>query len=254
MAEKYEVSIRTIKRDLELIREQLLIDIKCTGGAHPKYSTSPEEFLSLDKRLSKQGLLLFALIESFSRNHFLFPLDFKLIRDNMKLPISDSFLELTGHISYEMSEEKPISLDLFYSLMESIQDKMQLNIKYYNLKDSVSCRKVETYHLRNSDGQWYLIGWCHFRNCVRIFHVSRIISWRRVNVPFSQSLSFEQISNILDSSFGIMIDTDGDAVPVSILFKGRAVKLVEGKRWHDKQIIEIVPGGMKVTFPVDSFE
>ena len=32
------------------------------------------------------------------------------------------------------------------------------------------------------------------------------------------------------------------------------MKLVEGKRWHNEQTVKTVPEGLKVTFPVESFE
>ncbi|OQY32612.1 MAG: hypothetical protein B6241_10600 [Spirochaetaceae bacterium 4572_59] len=252
--EKYEVSNRTVKRDIEYVRERLAIDIQCSGGSHPVYTISEEETLSLYRRQADQGLLLLALLDSFSRNQFLFPLDYRQLRDNLNLPLSDQYLDLTEHVSYEMTEEKAIKLDLFHALMASIQDQKQLSIQYSDLKGELTRRRIEACHLRNSDGQWYLLAWCHLRNDLRIFHVSRIRAWGALDIPFTQTMTKAEINHVLDNSFGIMTNRSGAAITVSILFSGKAAKLVEGKRWHEEQSEEFVPGGLKVSFPVESFE
>lgn len=252
--EKYEVSNRTIKRDIEYVRDRLAIDIRCSGGAHPVYTITEEELNSLYQRQADQGLLLLALLDSFSRNHFLFPLDYRQLRDNLNLPMSDNYLDLTEHVTYEMTEEKAIKLDLFHALMASIQNQKQLSIQYSDLKGELTRRRIEACHLRNSDGQWYLLAWCHLRKDLRIFHVSRISAWGALETPFSQTLSKDEVDHVLDNSFGIMTNRRGTVIPVTILFSGKATKLVEGKSWHREQSVEVVPEGFKVSFPVESFE
>ncbi len=252
--EKYEVSNRTVKRDIEFVRDRLAIDIQCSNGSHPLYTITEDDRCALNRRQADQSLLLFALLDSFSRNHFLFPMDYKQLRDSLNLPLSNQFLNLAEHITYEMSEEKSIKLDLFHSLMASIQDKKQISIGYSDLKGEITRRRVEPCHLRNSDGQWYLLAWCHLRGDLRIFHVSRISGWSALERPFTMSVTQGEICRVLDNSFGIMSDKNGCVTPVTVLFSGKAVKLVEGKRWHEEQIVEVVPEGLKVSFPVESFE
>ncbi|MBF9014132.1 YafY family protein [Oceanispirochaeta sp. M2] len=186
-------------------------------------------------------------------NHFLFPFDSHQIRDSLNLPLSDNIMELTGHISYEMSEEKVIDPNLFHDLMESINESHQIRIKYRNLKGLTQTRMIEPSHLRNSDGQWYLFAWCHFREELRVFHVSRIIRWSCTDMSFEKEMKSDELAISLNSSFGIMLNKK-NCQTVFLRFTGKAISLVKGKIWHEEQSVEVTEEKVDISFPVESYE
>lgn len=141
----------------------------------------------------------------------------------------------------------------FMTLYRQSKKKHRLEISYLNLNGTVSKREIEPHYLRNSDGQWYLLAWCHFREDLRIFHLSRIEKWTLLKKLYVSTVSIDEAANKFDSSFGVMTGT-GNVKSVSILFKGKATHLVSGKKWHGEQVVERVPGGIKVSFPVHSYE
>src|SRR5690606_18555408 len=57
----------------------------------------------------------------------------------------------------------------------AISRRKTIEFSYYSLqRDDVSDRKVDPYHLVFRDGQFYLIGYSHERDEVRVFRLSRI--------------------------------------------------------------------------------
>ena len=57
----------------------------------------------------------------------------------------------------------------------AISRRKRIEFSYYTMqRDEVSDRKVDPYHLVFRDGQFYLIGFAHERDAVRIFRLSRI--------------------------------------------------------------------------------
>ncbi len=252
VVDKFEVSKRTVKRDIEDIRARLGIDIPFSGAFPPRYVISIDDQRYLNMIFEGEGILLLSLLKSISGNRFLFPMDFRQIRNNLNLPDGDSFNDLTDRICYEMSEEKALDYNLFVDITDSIKGQTQLQISYVDLSGNRSSRIIEPQYLRNSDGQWHLVAWCHSRRELRIFHVSRIVEWERIESGYEKKFSIGDIQNFLGSGFGIM---QGDDVKiVSILFSGKAVRLIQGKRWHKDQVIEPVEDGVVISFPVLSFE
>ncbi len=57
----------------------------------------------------------------------------------------------------------------------AISRRKTIEFSYYSMeRDEVSDRKVDPYHLVFRDGQFYLIGYSHERDAVRVFRLSRI--------------------------------------------------------------------------------
>ena len=252
-ADRFEVSVRSIKRDIEYIRERLGVQITYETGISAHYTITEDDQDLLNVIRKGEGLLFLSLLKSLSHNHFLFPVDYKPIRDSLKIPDKGSEIDVTERISYSMSEGKELNFNLFHDLVFSIQKQRQLEISYQDLQGACSKRFIEPQYLRNSDGQWYLLAWCHFREEMRVFHVSRINSWLSTEKPYKISISREKVLKFLDSSFGIMSGA-GATKDVSILFTGKSIRLNQGKKWHPDQRVENTDSGVIVTFPVHTYD
>ncbi len=60
-------------------------------------------------------------------------------------------------------------------LRKAISQKKTITISYHALwKDEVTTRKVDPYGLVWLRGDWLLVGFCHLRDDIRVFHVDRI--------------------------------------------------------------------------------
>jgi predicted DNA-binding transcriptional regulator YafY len=253
VAGKFEVSDRTIRRDIEYIRDRLSIDIQYSKSEDAGYFISEDERLYLVRLFQDEKILFLSLLKSICKNSFLFPIDIDLVSKALNLDKTSSSEMLTDRISYEMSEEKKLDFSLFNILIKSIEKKKQLWISYSDLNGTESKRIIEPQYLRNSDGQWYLLAFCHNREEMRVFHLSRIGDWELLDVDFVNTVELDEILEVFDSSFGIMTGTD-DLKRVSILFKNRAARIVKGKKWHRDQNVEETDLGVVISFPVHSYE
>jgi predicted DNA-binding transcriptional regulator YafY len=249
----FEVSDRTIRRDIEYIRDRLRIEIQYSKGSDAGYFISEKEKEYLVNLQKDESVLFLSLLKSICKNNFLFPVDYNLVGQALRIKDSVSIDNLTDRISYEMSEEKEFDFSLFNIILCSIENKQQLDISYSNLNGSESKRTIEPQYLKNSDGQWYLLAFCHYRNELRIFHLSRISQWKILAHNFISQISLDDIVDVFDSSFGIMTGPN-EITNVSILFKNKTVRMVSGKRWHKDQHMEKVKDGIIVSFPVHSFQ
>ena len=56
----------------------------------------------------------------------------------------------------------------------AVERAVVVNIDYRNSTGEASSRSVEAHGFYNSQGNWFLIGWCQLRNAGRIFRLDRI--------------------------------------------------------------------------------
>src|SRR5918911_1405168 len=62
-----------------------------------------------------------------------------------------------------------------YSLPTAIFRRKTILFDYYTMgRDAVESRKVDPYHLLFQHGQYYLVGYSHERDAVRVFRLTRI--------------------------------------------------------------------------------
>lgn len=60
------------------------------------------------------------------------------------------------------------------ALEEAMAEQRVIRIRYTSRDETTTTRDVEPVLFASTNGQWYLVGWCRFRNAMRWFTVSRI--------------------------------------------------------------------------------
>ncbi len=99
-------------------------------------------------------------------------------------------------------------------LLQVISNRTTVTIEYYTAyRDETTVRDVDPYHLRYHHGAWYLIGYCHTRDCVRVFAIDRIISCNDTGNTFDIPADFF-LEAFLQHSFGIEIGSEPVEVKV----------------------------------------
>lgn len=67
------------------------------------------------------------------------------------------------------------------TIVSAIHDSERIDIDYYTFsRDERSVRRIDPYQVVADQGSWYLTGWCHRSEEVRVFRVDRIASVDRV--------------------------------------------------------------------------
>ena len=172
MAAYFEISMRTVYRDIETL-SMAGIPIISEPGVHGGYSLI--ESFTLDKQVFKIDELL-ALIAGLKGLEGVF--DSKSIRQTVEKveslgnrPEAAQVLEINF---FGWGEGNRIRQSV-QTLYKSINHKTCIRFLYTNLKNQSVNRVVEPLKLFFRSNNWYLLGYCRYRKDYRFFRVSRML-------------------------------------------------------------------------------
>jgi predicted DNA-binding transcriptional regulator YafY len=134
---------------------------------------------------------------------------------------------------------------LFKAINTAIQEKNILEIDYYSFsRDTVTTRKVNPYKLVFKDGFWYLVGYCHHRDKVRVFRVDRIRFFSLTNEKFVPPIDFD-----FEQYMGAAWQMErGEEFYFKVRFFGEAARFIKETNFHpSQQIIEEPEGALIFT-------
>lgn len=180
MADRFQISLRTVYRDVKALDESGVPVIGEAGSGYTimeGYRLPPVMFTQEEA----SALLLGAkLAEQFTdgsvKKHFNAAL-FK-IKAVLRSPDKEYVDSLTEHIEifsqYAPDLESPQqNLSL---LQQAVVHKKIVHLQYRsNAKEEVTLRKVEPIGLLHYSRAWHLIAWCHLRKDYRDFRMSRML-------------------------------------------------------------------------------
>ncbi len=174
LAEKFEVSVRTIYRDIEVI-SGAGIPICMTQGRNGGISLL--ENFTLDKQVlteseKKDMLMAIQSLNSFNKESVksIFSKLSSLFGENQRdyIKIDYSGWENTIEKQFELSKE-------------AILLNKRLSFNYISTKGEKTYREVEPYVLWFKSKAWYLKCFCLEKNEIRLFRLSRITNIRILN-------------------------------------------------------------------------
>ncbi len=185
LARELDVSIRTVNRDIELLRERgLPIDAdRGRGGGHRldrrwsvgRLHLSPAEaidtLLSLAIAEMVQSPLLLAQLAAIRRKiSVAFPDHdqerIRMLRKRILIGKPASAPVLT---SYQPGEAKGMA-----AISAGFFNMQCLQIDYHDQNGSVTKRHIEPHYLVFNMPVWYLLAWDRLRNAIRFFRIDRI--------------------------------------------------------------------------------
>lgn len=177
LADMFEVSLRTIYRDLDAI-DLAGIPIRAISGVGGGYEIMPK--YKLDKKVFSTAELSTILIGLSSVSNMLKgdELMNALVKVKSFIP-SEKAKEIelkTNQISIDVSQWMGNSdIQPYIDFIKSaLQDSKLLSLSYIAHHGSTSIRTVEPYQLILKSNHWYLYGYCLIRNDYRLFRISRM--------------------------------------------------------------------------------
>ncbi|RZJ90469.1 MAG: YafY family transcriptional regulator [Chryseobacterium sp.] len=193
LADKFQVSIRTIYRDIKSLEKagvpiysEAGYGYALAGGYRlPPTLFSKDEALSfavaeklmhqyLDKELSKQFSNALSKMKSVLRTSD---------KENIQTVEDQVVLKSNRKL---FNQEVPTALSTLFS---SIAQKLQVNIKYQKAdSNNAEERTVEPVGVFQENGYWYFMAYCHLRKEVRQFRLDRIKTIGLTTEPFQQKL------------------------------------------------------------------
>ena len=186
LAEEFEVSQRTIYRDLDIL-EGMGIPIERKMGFEGGISII-ENFKLENINFSKSEL---TRIISILNNYYYKDSKTKLLIEKFKNIISDKEMEEQRKLDYFKIEEGYLmhkrEKENIASLKKAIENKNVIEVKYINSDNVISERKLEPYIISIKGNYVYLFANCLLREELRIFRVSRILEIAVTNEKFTEN-------------------------------------------------------------------
>ncbi|MGV3538517.1 MAG: helix-turn-helix transcriptional regulator [Rufibacter sp.] len=186
LAEKFQISVRTVYRDIKALGEQ---GVPVGFEPHKGYFVVQGYFLPPVSFTSEEANALL-LMESM-----VFGFADRSIKDHYSSALGKVKTVLRGHqkekleiLDQNIRFQFPACVNNDYEhlavVQQAISTKCQLEIAYKNNKEETSLRQVEPIGLVFYAFSWHLIAWCHLRQEYRDFRVSRIQRIKNLEVPF----------------------------------------------------------------------
>lgn len=187
LADRFEVSTRTIYRDIEIL-SQANIPIYAIQGKDGGIGIL-EEYVLNKTVLSEE-----------EQNQILFALQGmkKMVGQNER----DIFQKLSALFHKEVNEWIKIDFsnwgkdnsqeERFNRIKRAILNKNQIEFVYYNSKGEASKRRVEPLQIWFKDKSWYLISYCKLKADYRIFKIARIKEIKILGEHFERELPKEE--------------------------------------------------------------
>lgn len=110
-----------------------------------------------------------------------------------------------------------------------------LNIDYFSVnKNNLTVTKVDPYNLIFREGAWYIIAYCHMKDEVETFKVSRIKSVKVTDEIYMRPYTFS-LKEYLKNNWGVF---RGEKIKVSVRFDKKLEDFIKNTKWHINQQIE----------------
>jgi predicted DNA-binding transcriptional regulator YafY len=242
LATALEVSPRTIKRDIELLRTHHDIGIDYNPVDHRYSLTNPSQAFPGARFTESELLALFVARQALAA-HQGSALE-QILNDGFRRLVrrldeeqTYTLGDLAGLLSFRIPAPEDLGAELFRSLTQSLRARLEVTFQYQGLSDSAPLpRRVRPYHMGYLDQKWYLIAWDNHRRGMRTFALSRMHHVTVTDKTFKRPTHFN-LAEYLRGSFGIHSGKPGAETQVEIRFDAWATRLIRERRWHASQEI-----------------
>ncbi|KQT17679.1 DNA-binding protein [Chryseobacterium sp. Leaf404] len=190
LAEKFEVSVRTIYRDVKTLENA---GIPIVGEAGSGYSLM-DGYKLPPVMFTKEEVLSFItaekLMQKFSHeslgNHYQTAMEkVRSVLRNSDKNLIQNIENQIGIYNYNPKKEDTIK-NIIPTILESIAEKQQISIEYKTVDDKISTRTLEVVGVFFEFSYWYMIAYCTLRNDFRQFRIDRILSITKTQNPYLQ--------------------------------------------------------------------
>lgn len=246
LARDLEVSVKSVQRDLEFMRDRLDLPI----AYHPQrwgyhYTQEVGAFPTLQITEGELFALVVAekAVQQYRGTSFEKPLLSALRKLANALPETFSLhlADWDRTISFRTSAETILNLEIFDTLARAAARRQQLEILYRKPGGAPPERRVvDPWHLANINGEWFLFAFDHLRRDVRTFAPARILELKPTGKRFERPAGFS-LDERLRGSFGV--HSGEGRFDVALECSARIADFIREKRWHPTQRLTERPGG-----------
>jgi predicted DNA-binding transcriptional regulator YafY len=196
LAERLEVTQRSVRRYITMLQE-LGIPVESERGRYggyrlrPGYKLPPLMFTNNEALVVTLGLLNVQRLGLTADEP---AIEGALAKIGRVLPQSvqqqiRSVQEST--ILDDVANEHRTPADTVIKLGQAVQDSRRVWVRYGSPYGGETSRIIDPYGMILRDGLWYVAGWCHLREDLRVFRLDRIKRHRTLSGTFSRPADFD---------------------------------------------------------------
>ena len=242
IAKELEVSLRTINRDLDVIRGYYHAPLEYDQIRRGWYYKDPNFFIKYIQ-IEEGELFSLALLDTLLMQYKNTPLEGKLksvfekIRNSLPSEVSIDSRFLDENLTYIPDALAPIKEEVFDAVFSGVKKKTTLSFEYKPLqKTTFMERKIDPYHIICQRGNWYVIGFCHLKQEVRIFSFSRMQNVQLTKEHFEVPKDFNA-KDYVDKTMGVWLSAK-TKYNVKLQFSSEIGTFAAEHIWHEGQTVE----------------
>jgi len=254
LGKEWEVSAKTIQRDIDYLRDELDAPVAYDALKHGYTYTEPSYSLPTI-RVSESDLFSVCVAETVLSQYRNTPLFKKLssifqrVRDSLPDKTSVNPAWLSERILVFPEPATRVDPAIWDTLAKAIRDSKRVRIRHASPRPTgleEFERTVDPYYLVSYKGEWYLSSFCHHRHSIRTFGVSRIREATILDEPFD-IMPGMTAKKMFGDQFGIIWKEDFHKV--RIRFAPEVAPYIRERQWHPtQQIVERRDGGVVLEF------
>ena len=246
MGKDLEVVDRTVKRDIEFMRDRYGLPIAYDEERYGYYYTKPVDRFPVAAMTEAEMFALLVADKAIAQYH----------GTPFQKPLRMAFRKLTGQLdgreqyslenlglalSFRPFAPEDADLNTFRVITRALTERRVLEFDYRKLGATKWQRRhVHPYHLACIDNHWYLFAHDLDRGAMRTFVLTRLAKPAATCERFAKPKNFDP-DKYLAGSFTVMKGEEEHEVEIE--FDAWGTDLVRGRQWHSSQVLTDRPGG-----------
>jgi len=261
LAKEFDVSKRTVERDIEFLRDRYEASIEYD---HSKcgYAYTQETFFLKSLFLTDEELFSAAVFEKALQQYRNTPIEGRLKAVFGKLTellpddaVSVNTMWLGDSLTFIPEPSPEISPEIFDAVFSGVKARRAVRFRYRSLTQTEpTTRMCEPYHIVCQRGAWYVIGRCADKNEERIFSFSRmseieVLKDRAFELPTGFT-----VEQYIDKNVGVWLNRR-EPFTVRLLFSASVSVFAEEHIWNEEQTVLVHEDkSVEVSFKTTQFE
>ena len=253
---EYEVTQKTIQRDIDFLRDSMDAPIEFDRHKNGFYYKDSTWFLP--SIVLSEGELMALLLASKALEQYqgtpvareiknVFQKISELLPEKITMPPEYLFT----HFTFTSPPAKPVDEKVWIAVIRGLLNQRTLQINYRAFQSPIlKEHEMDPYHVANLRGEWYVFGHSHRSDKLTPFAMARIKTANVSDKTFVVLKGFDP-KKLFDATFGRFALLPGEKVhTVELRFDKEVTSWVMDREWHPKQkITHLTNGDIKLKFP-----